>query len=161
MFWSIAEIAQTGFVVDDLDSEIDRWHAKGCGKFTVFNNLNVPLVSKGTEVTFNLSIALAQFNGVQIELIQPHDAQNSVFTDRFPDGWPSGDDGFHHIGLISNDFENSCEKLIADGYQKTMWGDFGGYRFAYFDTREKLGFYLEVFEGNEAMRALFDSIKNA
>lgn len=161
MFWGTSEIAQAGFVVDDLDREVDHWNAKGCGKFIVFKDLKVPLVSKGEEVTFSLSIALGQFDGVQIELIQIHDAPNSVFTDRFPNGWPSGDDGFHHFGLISDDFDNSCAKLIADDYKKTMWGEFGGYRFAYFDTREKLGFYLEVFEGNEAMRALFDSIKNA
>lgn len=118
MFWNIDEIAQTGFVVDDLDRAIDRWHGKGCGKFTVFKDLEVPLVSYGNEVTFKLSIALGQFNGVQIELIHPLYAQNSVFTDRFPDGWPSGDDGFHHLGLVSNNFDNSSSKLISDGYPR-------------------------------------------
>jgi len=161
MFWNIDEIAQTGFVVDDLDREIDRWREKGCGKFTTFKELDVPLYSHGTEIMLKLSIALAQFNGVQIELIQPLDEQRSVFRDRFPDGWPSGDNGFHHLGLISNDFDSSSTRLIADGYPKTMWGNFGGYRFAYFDTREKLGFYLELCEGNEAMRTFFESIKNA
>lgn len=161
MFWNIDEIAQTGFVVDDLDRAIDRWHGKGCGQFKVFKDLEVPLVSHGNEVTFKLSIALGQFKGVQVELIQIHEAPNSVFTDRFPDGWPSGDDGFHHLGLVSDDFDDSSSKLISDGYPKIMWGEFGGYRFAYFDTRATLGFYLEIFEGNEAMRALFDSVKNA
>lgn len=161
MFSGIGSIAQFGYVVDDLQREIQRWNEKGAGNFLVYNDISVPLQYRDNDTILHLSIALAQFDGVQIELIQQHDRVGSAFTDTFADNWPSGDNGFHHIGMVTNDFDRSCAHLTDDGFVKVMGGEFGGYRFAYYDTRAKLGFFLELFEGNEAMRAFFDTIKNA
>lgn len=161
MFKSIESIDQIGYVVEDLDTEIRRWNEKGAGTFLTFRDLQVPLQYRGQDAVQHLSIALGQFDGVQIELIQQHDRAPSIFTDVFPDQWPAADNGFHHIGMTSSNFDATCAQLTAEGHVNAMCGEFGGYRFAFFDTRSKLGFFYEVFEGNEAMRAFFDSVKNA
>lgn len=161
MFAGTEAITQVGYVVDDLDRAIRRWNEKGAGKFLAFKDLQVPLQYRGKDVTVNLSIALGQFDGVQIELIHQHDRVPSGFTDVFPDQWPTEDNGFHHIGMISADFDRTCAQIAGEGNAIAMAGEFGGYRFAFFDTRAKLGFFTEVFEGNDAMRAFFDTVKNA
>jgi methylmalonyl-CoA/ethylmalonyl-CoA epimerase len=161
MFWNISGIVQVAFAVNDLDAEMKRWRAKGTGEFVVFRDLDVPLNVRGDDVTLKLSIGLAQFDGVQIELIQQHNDAASPFMDTFAGNWPDGDNGFHHVGMVSDDFDSTCAKYVEDGYTLAMSGAFGGYRIAYFDTREKLGFFLELFEGNDAQRELFDSVRNA
>lgn len=161
MFWGIKEMVQTGFVVDDLDTEIARWEEKGAGRFLTFKDIEVPLNFRGKDAVLKLSIALSQFEGVQIELIQQLDRQPSPFADSFPETWPTGESGFHHVGMISSDFDLTCAKMTEAGYALAMSGAFGGYRFAYFDTRETLGFFYEIFEDNEAMRGFFAQIRNA
>ncbi len=161
MFWKIGEIVQVAFVVSDLDAEMERWRTKGAGQFLVFRDLDVPMNVRGNDETLTLSLGLAQFDGVQIELLQQHNRANSPFMDTFGGDWPEGDRGFHHVGMISDDFDTTCAKYLEDGYALTMSGAFGGYRIAYFDTRETLGFFMELFEGNEAQRALFDSVRDA
>ena len=161
MFAGIESIVQLGYVVDDLGREIQRWTDKGAGNFLVYEDIRVPLQYRGNDVTLHLSIALAQFDGVQIELVQQHDRVGSAFTDVFPDQWPSDDNGFHHIGMVSSDFDRTNAQLVGEGFATVMAGEFGGYRFAFYDTRAKLGFILEVFEGNAAMRAFFDTVRNA
>lgn len=159
MFWNIEAIVQAAFVVDDLDRGLDRWRARGAGPFMEFRGIAVPLKVHGRDVTLNLSLALGQLDGMQIELIQQHDRQPSAFTDSFPDAWPTGDDGFHHVGMISTDFDRTCAKMASEGFEQTISGAFGGYRVAFYDTRKVFGTFYEVFEGNEAMRGFFDRIK--
>lgn len=161
MFLGSEAITQIGYVVDDLDREIQRWKDKGAGNFLAFKDIKVPLKFRGNDTTLHLSIALSQFDGVQIELIQQHDDTQSIFIDSFPNGWPTDDNGFQHIGMISADFDKTCAQLESEGHVNAMYGEFGSYRFAFFDTRSKLGFFLEVFEGNDAMRAFFETVKQA
>jgi len=161
MFTGSQSITQMGYVVDDLDREIRRWNEKGAGNFLVYKDIRVPLKYRGNDTTLHLSIALSQFDGVQIELVQQHDRVESGFLDAFPDSWPTDDNGFHHVGMISADFDRTCAQLEDEGHVNAMSGEFGGYRFAFYDTRSKLGFFLEVFEGNDAMRAFFETIRLA
>lgn len=158
MFYGIKEIAQAGFVVDDLDAAAERWFKRGAGPFRAFRDLDVPIVYRDVPITLKLSLALGYCDGVQIELIQPLDDQPSGFRDRFPDGWP--EEGLHHFGMIANDFDLFVEKHVNQGHAIAMEGTFSGYRFCFIDTREKLGFMLEGLERTPSFLSFFQEIRD-
>ena len=157
MFNGVEEIVQTGFVVDDIDRAIDRWTARGAGPFRVFRDIEVDLTYRDRPAMVKLHLALGQFDGVQIELMQPLSEAPSIYHDSFPDGFP--EEGLHHVGMIASDYDLFVEKHAKEGRPLVLNGVFSGYRFGFIDTRDTMGFMLEAFEKTPSLLAFFDEIK--
>ena len=158
MFWGVENIVQVAFVVRDLDAAVRRWVSKGAGPFRDFGKIDVALYFRGDPVTVSLSLALGHCDGVQIELVQLHDAEASVFRMSFPDAWP--EEGLQHVGMIAADYDRFVDSWAAEGKPLIMNGSFSGYRFGFIDTRDTLGFMLEIFEKTPTLTAFFAEIAN-
>jgi hypothetical protein len=144
---------QAAWVVNDLEAAIHRWvRTAKAGPFYVIPH--VPYTHgtyRGRPSTVDFSAAIAQSGGMQIELIQQHDVGPSVYRDVFR----PGEEGFHHLcAIISVDeFEAEIARYDAEDCPAVARAAFGELRYAYFDTRARLGHMMEIIEDRPALRA--------
>jgi hypothetical protein len=89
-------------------------------------------------------MALGYLAEQQIEVLGP--GQNTQFyRDKIP---ADGALTLHHVCCMQNNFEELKQRLPAAGYPLYLQGGVNlgilSTYFAYFDTRERLGFWLEI-----------------
>lgn len=156
MFKGIENVVQAGFVVNDLDSAVERWFRRGAGPFRAFRDIDISLFYHQQQSSVRLNLALGQCDGVQIELIQPLGDGPSLFAECYPSGYP--EEAFHHFGMIADDYDRFVEQHASEGRSLVMNGEFSGYRFGFVDTREMLGFMLEAFEKTPSLLEFFGEI---
>lgn len=108
-------IIQMAYVVEDIRKAIDWWvrDAKTGPWFLLDHFLGPDQHYRGTRSTADVSIAMAFAGHMQIELIQPLDANPSVYRDAIErTGF-----GFHHVGLASADVDAEIADYEARGYR--------------------------------------------
>jgi len=146
---------QAAWVVEDLKAAMLRWNIVGVGPFYHVPHVQVEdLTHRGKASAVDFSIALAQAGPLQIELIQQHNQASSIYRDIYP----AGHGGFHHVCLLTTDFDGEVGRYASEGSQVAMSGVFGGARFAYLDTRQSIGCITEMLEETPIVRGLFDRI---
>ena len=126
-------IFQNAFIVNDLEVGIDRWvKAMGVGPFIVLDNIDLPnIVYRGEPGELKLRAALAASGNMQVEMIQPLHDHPSVYRDYYP----TGQEGFHHIGVLTDDLAASVANYESRGHATVCsGGDPAGTEIAYMDT---------------------------
>lgn len=116
---------------------------------------------RGTPTKARFSLALAYSGQVQVELIQQHDQEPSVFQETLK---ARGAHGFHHWGVGARDFDASSAKYRSRGYNEAFSDtapDPLGCRVIYFDTSRDLPGMLEVIEINAATEEAFYNMYKA
>lgn len=116
---------------------------------------------RGAPTRMRVSLALAYSGGLQIELIQQHDQEPSVFQETLK---ARGAHGFHHWGVGARDFEATTAQFRGRGYEEAFSDtapDPLGCRVIYFDTGRDLPGMLEVIEINAATEEAFHNIYKA
>jgi Glyoxalase/Bleomycin resistance protein/Dioxygenase superfamily len=116
---------------------------------------------RGAPTKARFSLALAYSGQVQIELIQQHDQEPSVFQETLK---ARGTHGFHHWGVGARDFEASAARFRARGYNEAFSDtapDPLGCRVIYFDTGRDLPGMLEIIEINAATEEAFYNMYKA
>lgn len=155
---------QICFVVPDLEAAMQMWSkTNGVEVWNVAEGLALEQTQKeyrGQPGDFQFSCAYGFAGDTLIELAR-HDGGNSLYKD-----WiDSRGYGPHHIGFRQSSAEEyaQAEQHYRElGLEKAMAGffegPFGNCRWSYWDTREQIGFYTELYyvdgELNERMAAL-------
>jgi hypothetical protein len=138
---------QQAFVVDDLDAAQQACtNALGCSAFVTLSPASLPYRYRGDEVECALAIAFARSGNLQIELIQPVDGRGlheEFLTAHGP--------GAHHLGFMVEQLDDALAAAAGTGFAEAMSGQFGSLRFAYVDTFDALGTYLELVEDPDGM----------
>lgn len=143
-------IIQNCWVVDDLEAAIDGWLGIGVGPFYTFD-VDVPdAVYRGRPVPLRFTVACAQAEAIQIELIKQHSDGPSAYRDSVP----AGQSGFHHVCRSFGDYDATVAHLARGGVQLATEGEIGGTRFCYADTRATIGCMLEVVDESDGGAAL-------
>ena len=96
-------IAQTAFVVEDLQAAISHWVTNcNAGPFFVLPHFLVPgQTYRGEESRADITIAMGFAGHMLIELIQPLDSEPSVYRETIElRGY-----GFHHLGIACADVD--------------------------------------------------------
>lgn len=109
-------VAQTAFIVPDLQEAIARWTADfKAGPFYVLPNLLVPgQIYRGEPSTADVTLAMGFAGHMMIELIQPLDNNPSVYKEtRDKRGY-----GFHHFGMACDDVDASSREYQKNGYEE-------------------------------------------
>lgn len=135
---------QYGMVCEDVDAEMRALEALGCTPF-VHANMDAPgWTEYGEKKRVKVDMAMGYTNGEQVELLGP-----GVNTDFYRDAIPA--DGvltLHHVCCFQNDIDRLKKVLPGAGYPLCLEGGINigllSTRFAYFDTRDDLGLWLEV-----------------
>jgi hypothetical protein len=117
----------------------------------------VESVHRGGICEARFSVALAMNGGVQIELIEQHNDMPSAYRDTVP----KGATGFHHVGILENDYDEALSYYTAEDHEIAGSGALGDVRYAYVDTTTILGHMIEVIEDTESIRALFAAVEQA
>ena len=111
-------IAQTAFVVEDLQAAIDHW-VTNCkaGPFFVLPHFLVPgQTYRGEESRADITIAMGFAGHMLIELIQPLDSEPSVYRETIElRGY-----GFHHLGIACADVDADSRDYQARGYTEAF-----------------------------------------
>ena len=111
-------IAQTAFIVPDLQLAIRRWIADmRAGPFFVLPNFLVPgQTYRGEESRADITIAMGFAGHMLIELIQPLDDEPSVYKETIElRGY-----GFHHLGIACADVDADSREYQARGYHEAF-----------------------------------------
>ena len=153
------DIVQFAWVVPDLEAAARQWHATlGVGPFLINRNLAIGAPRhRGKPQATAFSTAIAQSGGVQIELVEQHDAGPSAYRDTVAQGTT----GFHHVAFIAADFDAALARYIGQGFAVAADGRFGDMRFAYVDTAASLGHMIEIVEDRPAIRGFFAAVRSA
>lgn len=133
---------QNAWFVADLQAGIAKWETMfGAGPFTVAAHHKTDRFSyRGTEIEADVSYAFGYLGDLMIQLIEQHDEKASIYRDMFA----GGEEGFHHIAYLVDDFEAEYARLESLGYAcaTRLYAD--GVDAAYFDARRDLGCFIEI-----------------
>lgn len=152
-------VRQNGYVVEDLDTEVDRWwRLLGIGPWFVLRDLEVPDARyRDQVVTVEMSLALANSGDLQVELIQPHGDGPSCWRE-FLD---AGHRGLHHLAWWTEDVDAVMARATEEGWGVLQSGDLAGTRFCYFDIGVTPGTVAEVMALNDMSRWLATTVRDA
>jgi hypothetical protein len=150
---------QVAWVVNSLEDSMQRWlTTTRCGPFYVVPHAKVERVLyRGAPASIDFSTALAQTGPIQIELIEQHSDGPSAYRDVYA----KGQEGFHHLCMMTNSFDADLERHRLEGSPVATQGAFGDMRFAYVDTRARLGHMTEIIEDRASIRQLFKMVADA
>ncbi|HSN73398.1 MAG TPA: VOC family protein [Steroidobacteraceae bacterium] len=152
-------IVQMGYVVPDIEQAIDHWtRTFGVGPwFLIEHTPFTELKYRGKPVHVDQSAALAQWDDMQIELVQQHNEVRCVNTDFA--GRERG--GLQHLGVMCDSVEREMERLARDGVEAIQWGAVDAIRFAFLDTGQHDGLIVELIEDGPAIREFFAMVRDA
>jgi hypothetical protein len=144
---SFGPVRQVAYVVDDLDAALAYWiDVLGVGPFFLFERIHLAeCVHRGRPTDPELSVALAQSGGVQIELIVQHDDEPSAYTDPLA----AVGHGAHHLALWTAEFDRHAAVCRTRGLTELQAGSSSGdpaERFVYFAPPGAGGTILELVE---------------
>lgn len=138
---------QQAFVVDDIDgAQAALTKAVGCSAFVTLPATSLPYRYRGRDVECALALAFARSGNVQIELLQPESGEG-LHVEFLETNGP----GAHHLGFIVDDLSAELSVARAAGFEEVMSGAFGTLRFAYLDTWDAWGSYIELVEDPDGM----------
>ncbi len=153
------KILQMAYVVNDVEASAKKWmESFGIGPFYILDRPQVgnPLY-RGKPQAVEFSAALAQAGDIHIELIQQHCDSPSCYRDTIP----KGQEGFHHVGVIVEDYHAEVKRYQDQGFVVAGSGTFGPLNFCYVDTSPVMHCMVEVLEDLPFIHNYFGRIRKA
>jgi methylmalonyl-CoA/ethylmalonyl-CoA epimerase len=153
-------VMQLGFVVNDLEHAMRHWLGKvGIGPFFVLEHIEyAQVLHRGKPADIDMSVALAQWGEVQVELIQQYNDTPSIYTEFV--GRKQG--GLQHLGVMTESVADDLLRLKTLGIEPVQQGHTAaGIRFAYVDTDEHPGGMIELIEAGTAINGFFKRVRDA
>lgn len=139
--------AQYGIVCEDVPGGILRLESLGAGPFLYADTAPPGWTERGESHKVTVPMALGYVDHEQVELLGA-----GTNTNHYADKIPS-DGGFalHHVAIAQLGMSEAKPALSAAGYPPVVEigmriGSIYTVDVAYFDTRDELGFYLEILE---------------
>lgn len=155
-------VCQVGYVVRDIEKAMRHWsEVLGVGPWFYKKEVGTTEFRYYGEASAlpDLSIALANSGGVQIELIQQRNDAPSLYLDSLK----HFGEGMQHIAYWTNDrFDEFAERLRASGYVEGHGGRMGMRgRFAYYVHADLPGNIVEISEMSGGKGEYFAAIAEA
>lgn len=151
-------VRQNGYVVRDLDAAISSWLSLGIGPWYVIRERPQTGVYRGEDCTVTVSIAFANSGDLQLELIQQHGDEPSIYTE-FLD---AGHEGYHQLAFWAPDFDATLRSVEAAGLP-VVWsgGGDGATRYAYVEPPAGPATIIEIMELNPATEGMARLVREA
>ena len=135
-------IFQHAYLVNDIEEAAHKWNRLyGAGPFVhVPHHVTDKFQYRGTDQEADVSYGFGYLGNNQIQFIVQHCETPSIYRDPYT----AGEEGFHHVGCLVNDFAAARAKLLELGFEKAceLWAD--DVNAAYFDTRAVNGGFTEI-----------------
>ena len=133
---------QQAFLVNDLEQACNRWaELYAAGPFVLVpHHQTDKFTYRGTSQEADVSYAFGYLGDMMIQLIEQHDDTPSIYRDMYR----RGEEGFHHVGILVNDFDAEKRRFIDFGFETAceLWAD--NVNAAYMDTRSATGCFTEI-----------------
>jgi 4-hydroxyphenylpyruvate dioxygenase-like putative hemolysin len=136
------KVDQLGFVYKDIEKQAKIFESLfNVPKFAILPETTEIVKYRGKDGEVNTKIAISRQFNTQIELIQPISGESihKEFLDK-------GREGLHHISFYVENIETYIKFFEEQGLEMVYYGSIGKQVYAYFDTEEALGMFLEVQE---------------
>ena len=153
-------IVQNGYVVPDLERAMRHWtQVVGVGPFFVLEHIQwAEVFLRGERIEIDMSVGVAQWGPVQVELVQQFDATPSIYRE-FAMAKGSG---LQHVGVMTNDIDAHLSRLRTRGIEPVQWGGTAnGIRFAYVSTDAHPGGMIELIERGTAIENFFGLVRSS
>ncbi|HVW67763.1 MAG TPA: VOC family protein [Steroidobacteraceae bacterium] len=154
-------VMQNGFVVADLTKALEHWtRVMRVGPFFLFERIAFAecWYRDRPATDIDLSVAIAYWGDIQIELIQQRNDVPSIYTDFTSRGLA----GLQHMGVITDSVERDLSRLAEQGVRPVQHGrTAAGMRFAYVDTDHHPGGMVELIEAGPKGLAFFEKMREA
>lgn len=151
---------QICWVVPDLEQAVRHWvDSSGVGPFFLFDNVTFdnPCYRGESGDCPDISAAMAQAGDLQIELVCQRDACPSIWRDLVPEG----QSGLHHMALYCEGYDATLAAYTGGGAEVAFSGLMMGSRVCWVDTRDSLGFMVELIEANPVADSVFNGFREA
>ena len=136
------KVDQLGFVYKDIEKQARIFETLfNVPKFAILPETTEFVKYRGKDEEVNNKLAISRQFNTQIELIQPisGDSLYNEFIDKRREG-------LHHISFFVENIEAYIEYFEKQGLEMIYYGSIGKQVYAYFDTEETLGMFLEIQE---------------
>ena len=152
-------IRQLGYVVSDLDKALKYWiEVLGAGPFFLIEHCALrEQIYRGQPSAVDVDIALGNSGDVQIELIYQHSNEPSIYNETNP----AGHLGLHHFGIMPSNFEMAKGALLEQGCEEAFSCTVSRASLAYFDTREQVGHFTELWEDSSVFNDVAQLVEDA
>lgn len=157
---SFGPIMQNGYVVPDVERAVAHWtEVVGVGPFFLFERVRFKECwFRGKPVDPDLTVAIAYWGDMQIELIKQHNGAPSIYTDFTRRSLT----GLQHVGVMTDSVPDHLKELAKRGITAVQHGETAaGARFAYLDTDDHPGGMIELIEDSPIMKRVFQKISAA
>lgn len=139
--------SQYGMVCEDVKAKAAELEALGAGPFLCTNTPLPNWTERGVARECRNDMALGYSNGQQIELLGPATG-TSFYKEKIP---ADGSLALHHVCILQQGIGDIEKRFNDAGFVTLVQGRVGINNiyttcFKYFDTREALGFYIEITE---------------
>jgi hypothetical protein len=160
MALNFGPIMQNGYVVPAIEPAVRHWAEKiGVGPFYLLEHVAFgPAWFRGEPLQLDMSVAIAQWGEVQIELIVQHDSSRSIYTEFTA----AHGRGLQHVGVVTEALDAQLERLQSLGITPVQWGTTAaGMKFAYLNSDAHPGGMIELMERGPALDAFFAKVRAA
>jgi len=141
---------QIAYCVDDLTAAVDQWRAAGVGPFVVREHIEVDDAAVfGEPMPFDHSSAYGWWGELMVELVQVHSPTSLARP------------GLHHLAWFVDSYDDAAAELTAADMPAALTARAASTRFGFFDGREQLGHFVEIYEGSDALRSFYASVRLA
>ena len=150
---------QQAWLVNDLEQACRGWDTLyGAGPFVLVPHHRTDTFAyRGTAAEADVSYAFGYLGEMMIQFIQQHDDTPSIYRDMYP----AGAEGFHHIGLLVNDYAGEKKRLTDAGFEIACELHADNVDACYVDTRSVNGGFTELHADPPHILAAFASWRRA
>lgn len=145
--YGLSRPEQYGLVCSDVQAKQRELEAMGCAPFVYAKTKGPNWRELGERRNVELEVAMSYSNGQQVELLGAGENTN-LYHPAIPE---DGSLALHHVCVFQKGLYDLEARLNRAGFATVASGHVGisglyTTRFCYLDTRERLGFYLELAE---------------
>jgi catechol 2,3-dioxygenase-like lactoylglutathione lyase family enzyme len=136
---------QIGIVVKDIEKSAEMYRALFSFKGAInIVEQDANVTYKGKDVTFTMKKIMQFFGGKQFEVVEVIRASGPNLYSEFLE---QGNTGLHHLGIYVKDADNYINKFKENfNIEVAQVGNVGKLSFTYLDTKEILGYFIELIE---------------
>ena len=141
----IEKFDQIGIVVRDIEkaAKLYRELFNFKGQINIVEQ-DATVLYKGKEATFKMLKIMQHFGGKQFEIVEVLEATGPNLYSEF---LKEGKEGLHHLGIYTKEADKIIEKFKTRfNIDVIQVGKLGKLTFSYLDTRDILGYYVEILE---------------
>lgn len=148
-------VIQQAYIVPDIEDAMRHWLARGIGPFYIERHRQTRGRHDGQAMLADISAAFALSGEQQIELIQVHNDEPSVYR-RFIDANPQG--GLHHLAVWVDSIEDKLRALEEAGHPYRIRVDYRPMH-AYLDCADSPGVLIQLMERCDLMNELWAMVR--